>query len=151
MKKDTVPGEKTQTMLPLMYMTPVDTLATAAVILPGAMDMAFTVLIGDGVIHTGELAGVGEATIILGIMDTMVDIPMVIMGAITLIMVETTDMAMLPVIIAEEEIQIIMPEGQVTLEIVPESQTEAHTPDLKLPEGLPELIIETVILDDQVR
>jgi hypothetical protein len=129
-------------------MTPVDTLAITAGILPGAMDMAITVLIGDGVIRTGELAGAGEATIIPGIMDTMEDI----MGATTLTMVDTTDMAMLPVIIAEEEIQIIIAEDPLTIEIVPESQTEAHTPDLRLPVGrLPGLIIEMVVIDDRDR
>jgi hypothetical protein len=152
MKKDTGPGEKIQKMLPLIYMTPVDTLATTAGILLGAMamamdmDTAITVLIGigDGVIPTGELAGAGEATIIPGIMDTMEDITVVIMA-------DTMDMAMLPVIIAEEEIQIIIPEDPLTIGIIPESQTEAPMPDLKYPEGLPELIIEIVVLDDQDR
>ncbi len=147
MKKDTGPGEKTQKMLPLIYMTPVDTLATTVGILPGAMamdmDMAITVFIRG----TGELAGAGEATTIPGMVDTMVDI----MGATTLTMVDTTDMAMLPVIIAEEEIPIIMPEDPLTIGMVPGSQTEAPMRDLNIPEGLPELTIEIVVLDDQVR
>ena len=153
MKKDMEPGEKTQKMLPSMYITLVDTLATTAgIIRGGAMDTAITDLIGDGVIiPTGELAGAGEVSIIPGIVAIMVDITMVIMGAITHTMVDTMDLAMLPVITEVEEIPIIMPEGHVTLEIVPASQIEVLIPDLKLPVGLPGLIIEKVVLDDQVR
>ncbi len=147
MKKDTAPGEKIQKILPSMYTPVVDTTAITVGIIPGDMDMATIVLIGDGVIiHTGELAGAGEDIIIPGIVVIMV----VIMEATTLIMVDTTEMAMLPVIIAEEEIQIIMPEDPHTIGIVPESQTEALIPDLKLAVGLPELTIE-IALDDQVR
>ncbi len=153
MKKDMEPGEKTQKMVPSMYITLVDTLATTAGIIRGGdMDTAITDLIGDGVIiPTGELAGAGEVSIIPGIVAIMVYITMVIMGATTLTMVDTTDMAMLPVIIAEEEILIIMQEGHLTIEIVPGSQAEVPIPDLKLPVGLPGLIIEKVVLDDQVR
>ena len=151
MKKDTEPGEKIQKILRSMYITLVDTTAITAGIIPGAGDMAITVLIGDGVIIlTGELAGAGEATIIPGIVDIMVDITMAIMGATIHTMVDTTVMAMLPVIIAEEEIQLIMPEGHLIIEIVPGSQAEALIPDLKLAVGHPELTIE-IALDDQIR
>ena len=144
MKKDTEPGEKIQKILRSMYITLVDTTAITAGIIPGAGDMAITVLIGDGVIiPSGVLAGAGEDIIIPGIVDIMEDITMAIMG-------DTTDMAMLPVIIAEEEIQIIIPEGHLTIEIVPGSQAEALIPYLKLAVGHPELTIE-IALDDQVR
>ena len=147
MKKDTAPGEKIQKILPSMCTPVVDTTAITVGIIPGVMDMATTVLIGDGVIiHTGELAGAGEDIIIPGIVVIMV----VIMEATTLIMVDTTEMAMLPVIIAEEEIQIIMSEDPHTIGIVPESQTEALIPDLKLAVGLPELTIE-IALDHHVQ
>lgn len=147
MKKDTAPGEKIQKILPSMYTPVVDTTAITVGIIPGVMDMATTVLIGDGVIiHTGELAGAGEDIIIPGIVVIMV----VIMEATTLIMVDTTEMAMLPVIIAEEEIQIIMPEDPLTIGIVPGSQAEALIPDLKLAVGLPELTIE-IALDHHVQ
>jgi hypothetical protein len=130
-----------------MYTPVVDTTAITVGIIPGVMDMATTVLIGDGVIiHTGELAGAGEDIIIPGIVVIMV----VIMEATTLIMVDTTEMAMLPVIIAEEEIQIIMPEDPLTIGIVPGSQAEALIPDLKLAVGLPELTIE-IALDHHVQ
>jgi hypothetical protein len=151
MKKDTAPGEKIQKILPSMYTPVVDTTAITVGIIPGVMDMATTVLIGDGVIiHTGELAGAGEDIIIPGIVVIMVVITMVIMEATTLIMVDTTEMAMLPVIIAEEEIQIIMPEDPLTIGIVPGSQAEALIPDLKLAVGLPELTIE-IALDHHVQ
>ena len=151
MKKDTEPGEKIRKILRSMYITLVDTTAIPAGIIPGAGDMAITVLIGDGVIIlTGVLAGAGEDIIIPGIVDIMEDITMAIMGAITPIMADTTVMAMLPVIIAEEEIQIIMPEGHLTIEILPGSQAEIPIPDLKLPVDLPDLTIE-IALDDQVR
>lgn len=154
MKKDTGPGEKIQKMLRSIYITLVDTTAiTAGItagIIPGAMDTATTDLIGDGVIiPTGVLAGAGEDIIIPGIVDIMEDITMAIMGATTLTTVDTTDMAMLPVIIAEEEIQIIMPEGHHTIEILPGSQAEVPIPDLNLLVGLPDLTIEMVILDNQ--
>ena len=142
MKKDTEPGEKIQKMLRSITITLVDTSATTAGIIPG---------LGDGVIiPTGELAGAGEDIIIPGIVVIMVVIMEVIMEATILIMVDTTEMAMLPVIIAEEEIQIIIPEDPLTIGIVPGSQAEALIPDLKLAVGLPELIIE-IALDDQVR
>lgn len=151
MKKDTGPGEKIQKMLRSIYITLVDTSDITAGIIPGAMDTATTDLIGDGVIiPTGVLAGAGEDIIIPGIVDIMEDITMAIMGATTPIMVDTTDMAMLPVIIAEEEIQIIMQEGHLTIEIVPGSQAEVPIQDLKLPVDLPDLTIE-IVLDDQVR
>jgi len=141
MKKDTEPGEKIQKMLRSITITLVDTSVTTAGIIPG---------LGDGVIiPTGELAGAGEDIIIPGIADIMEDITMVIMGATTLTMVDTTDMAMLPVIIAEEEILIIMQEGHLTIEIVPGSQTEVPIPDLKLAVDLPGLTIEIVVLAHQ--
>jgi len=143
MKKDTEPGEKTQKMLRSITITLVDTSAITAGIILGVGDMAITDLIGVGVIiPTGELAGAGEDIIIPGIVDIMEDITMVIMGA-------TTDLAMLPVIIAEEEIQIIMQEGHLTIEIVPGSQAEVPIPDLKLLVDLLGLTIEIVVLDHQ--